>query len=513
MPVTPTYPGVYIEEIPSGVRTIVGVATSITAFIGRTLKGRANEPIRIQSYADFDRAFGGLWVKSSLSYAVQQYFQNGGQDAIIVRVYKDAKEATVAVSGLNLKASSPGEWGNKLRVTVDLDTRDPNDTTLFNLKIEEFENASASDDPGDVSATEQLRNLSISPESPRFYQTVIREEAQLIDLADTDAITTQPGAGSGNATGGTDGGDITVNEVTNDNLANDRQGLYALDKADLFNLLCIPPLVRATDVPIDTVYAKAAEYCKKRRAMLIVDPPSSWATIPAAVAGINTVRSAIGAKQSTNVAVYFPLLKMADPLKENLTEEFVPCGVIAGIFARTDTERGVWKAPAGIDASLSGVRELSYKMSDPENGQLNPLGLNCIRSFPVYGKILWGARTLAGADQLASEWKYVPVRRFALFLEESLYRGTQWVVFEPNDEPLWSQIRLNIGVFLQDLFRQGAFQGKTPSEAYFVKCDKETTTQSDINRGVVNIIVGFAPLKPAEFVILKFQQIAGQLAT
>jgi hypothetical protein len=204
---------------------------------------------------------------------------------------------------------------------------------------------------------------------------------------------------------------------------------------------------------------------------------------------------------------------MADPLKENRTEEFVPCGAIAGIFARTDTQRGVWKAPAGIDASLAGVREFSYKMNDGENGRLNPQGLNCLRVFPVYGQIVWGARTLAGSDQLGSEWKYVPVRRFALFLEESLYRGTKWVVFEPNDEPLWAQIRLNIGVFMRDLFRQGAFQGKSPAEAYFVKCDKETTTQSDINRGIVNIIVGFAPLKPAEFVIIKFQQMAGQLAT
>jgi hypothetical protein len=513
MPVTPSYPGVYIEEIPSGVRTIVGVATSITAFIGRTLKGRDNEPIRIQSYADFDRAFGGLWVKSALTYAVQQYFQNGGQDAIIIRVARNANVATINASELALQASSPGEWGNKLRVRVDYNTRDPNDQTLFNLIIEEFENAAGSSDPGDVVATETIRNLSTSTTSPRFYQTVIREEAELINLANDTVLGSRPGEGSGNGSGGTDGDDITVDEVSNDNLTSERRGLYALDKADLFNLLCIPPFIRGTDIPIDTVYAKAAEYCKKRRAMLIIDPPLDWSTIQDARNGINSIRSQIGAKTATNVAVYFPRLKMADPLKENLTEEFVPCGVVAGIFARTDTERGVWKAPAGIDASLSGVRELTYKMNDPENGQLNPLGLNCIRSFPVYGTILWGARTLAGADQLASEWKYVPVRRFALFLQESLYRGTQWVVFEPNDEPLWAQIRLNIGVFMNDLFRQGAFQGKTPAEAYFVKCDKETTTQSDINRGIVNIIVGFAPLKPAEFVILKFQQIAGQLVT
>jgi len=188
-----------------------------------------------------------------------------------------------------------------------------------------------------------------------------------------------------------------------------------------------------------------------------------------------------------------------------------PCGIVAGIYSRTDAQRGVWKAPAGTEASVNGITSLGFNLNDPENGTLNPKAINCLRSFPVYGSVVWGARTLAGNDQRGSEWKYVPVRRLALFIEESLYRGTQWVVFEPNDEPLWSQIRLNVGAFMNDLFRRGAFQGKSPRDAYFVKCDSETTTQNDINRGIVNILVGFAPLKPAEFVILKIQQMAGQL--
>ncbi|NEQ22342.1 MAG: phage tail sheath family protein, partial [Microcoleus sp. SIO2G3] len=276
---------------------------------------------------------------------------------------------------------------------------------------------------------------------------------------------------------------------------------------------CIPPFERGTDVSNET-YAAAVSYCLKRRAMLIVDAPSTWTSIAQAEAGVDTVRSALGGEKiARNAAIFFPRLKMADALKENRTEEFAPCGVVAGIFARTDATRGVWKAPAGTEAGILGIRELSYKMTDGENGRLNPKGLNCIRFFRDYGNVIWGSRTLAGSDSLASEWKYVPVRRLALFLEESLYRGTQWVVFEPNDEPLWAQIRLNIGAFMNNLFRQGAFQGKTPREAYFVKCDKETTTQNDIDRGIVNIIVGFAPLKPAEFVIIKFQQIAGQIQT
>ena len=173
----------------------------------------------------------------------------------------------------------------------------------------------------------------------------------------------------------------------------------------------------------------------------------------------------------------------------------------------------VWKAPAGTEASLTGVLGVKTVLTNDENGVLNPKAVNCIRNLPVYGTVVWGARTLQGNDERGSEWKYIPVRRTALFLEESLYRALKWVVFEPNDEPLWAQIRLNIAAFLQGLFRQGAFQGRTPREAYFVKCDRETTTQADINLGIVNIIVGFAPLKPAEFVVIKLQQIAGDIPT
>jgi phage tail sheath protein FI len=186
---------------------------------------------------------------------------------------------------------------------------------------------------------------------------------------------------------------------------------------------------------------------------------------------------------------------------------------VAGVIARTDSQLGVWKAPAGLEATMMGVYDFDVRLTDPENGELNPLGINCLRTRPGAGPVIWGARTTVGADQLASQWKYLPVRRLALFIEESLYRGTQWAVFEPNDEPLWAQLRLNIGVFMHDLFRQGAFQGGSPKDAYFVSCDSTTTTQSDIDRGIVNVIVGFAPLKPAEFVVLYIQQIAGQVAT
>jgi phage tail sheath protein FI len=268
------------------------------------------------------------------------------------------------------------------------------------------------------------------------------------------------------------------------------------------------------DVDVDVnLISAAGAYCEERRAMLLVDSPKNWKDKSVAKEKFTDVNADHIGTRSKNAALFFPRLIQPNPLSENQMEEFVPCGTVAGIFARTDTQRGVWKAPAGLDAGLVGTPALSVSLTDAENGELNPLGINCIRSFPVPGRVLWGARTLRGADQLADEWKYIPVRRLALYIEESLFRGTQWVVFEPNDEPLWAQIRLNVGAFMNNLFRQGAFQGTNPRDAYFVKCDKETTTQNDVNLGIVNIVVGFAPLKPAEFVIIKIQQMAGQIQT
>jgi phage tail sheath protein FI len=529
MPITPTYPGVYIEEIPSGVRTITGVATSITAFIGRAKKGPLDEPTLVQSAAEFERKFGGLWKDSTMSYAVQHYFAHGGKDALIVRVVNGGAKATItlppeppAVEDLVLEAADEGDWGEALRVAVEHYTTEEGEA-VFNLTVQELESPGSSE----VLASETFRNLSLDEDSARFVEKVLEQQSNLIRVktlstarpaATVDDPPDYTAADNYQAAdpNGDDGSDISDTQVSG---AGARKGLYALDKADLFNILCIPPFSKEEDVG-DSTLAAAAQYCKEHRAMFIVDPPANppatstlapWTDAEDARTGINTMRSVLGTAPSTNAAAYFPRLKMADPLKENRTEEFAPCGAIAGVYARTDAQRGIWKAPAGQEASLSGVREYTYKLTDGENGTLNPLGLNCLRSFPVHGNIVWGARTLAGADQLASEWKYIPVRRVALYIEESLYRGTKWVVFEPNDEPLWAQIRLNVGAFMHGLFRQGAFQGTTPRDAYFVKCDKETTTQNDIDRGIVNILVGFAPLKPAEFVMIRLSQMAGQV--
>lgn len=287
-----------------------------------------------------------------------------------------------------------------------------------------------------------------------------------------------------------------------------KQGLYALEKADLFNLLVVPPYTAINDLA-KADWDAAVGYSRERRAMTLVDAPSAWAS----AAAVTSAAIIQVAARNENATMFFPRVKMTNPLHDNRVESFAPAGAVAGVIARTDAMRGVWKSPAGIDATITGLVGLDIEMTDPENGAINPLGVNCLRTFSNSGQVVWGSRTLKGADALASEWKYLAVRRMALFLEESLYRGTQWVVFEPNDEPLWAQIRLNIGAFMQNLFRQGAFQGMSPKEAYFVRCDRTTTTQTDINIGIVNIVVGFAPLKPAEFVVIKLQQIAGDIPT
>jgi len=593
MPVTPRYPGVYIQEIPSGVRTITGVATSTAAFVGRTARGPVEQPVTVNSFAEFERVFGGLWLGSKLGYAVRDFYLNGGSQAVIVRLFahhttgmaaaarqtadaykgddkaseavkhaagamasaieqavqsadasadsvlkaaqetrdddwsnpqKEAAQAVIdaaratshttasgQIEGLQLEAANPGAWGKNLQVQVDDDVL-PDGKGYFNLAVTDTQSG----------ASEKFINVSINPDESRAVDKILANQSSLLRVSEGSALPTEilvptqndqaknvPKSATLTLKGGSDGGSLTADDFTGPGKQAAKAGLYALENA-VFNLLCIPPYLDSGDVDVSVVSAAAA-YVELRRAMLLVDAPSHWSNVTIARDEFKSPTDDKIGTRSKNAALFFPRLRQPNPLRENQFEDFAPCGAVAGVIARTDTQRGLWKAPAGLDATLVGVPQLSVPLTDAENGQLNPLGINCLRAMPGAGRVVWGARTLQGDDRLASEWKYIPVRRLALYIEESLYRGTQWVVFEPNDEPLWAQIRLNVGAFMHELFRQGAFQGQTVREAYFVKCDHETTTQTDINNGVVNILVGFAPLKPAEFVIISLQQMAGQI--
>lgn len=278
-------------------------------------------------------------------------------------------------------------------------------------------------------------------------------------------------------------------------------------EVDLFNLLILPRDEGHSADERKSLWGPASVFCQEERAFLLMDGLEAWDTVQKATnpsKGVNSLRPGLVKDHS---AVFYPRLIIRE---DGLEKKVGPAGAIAGLMARIDANRGVWKAPAGTEADIRGIVGLEYRFSNQENGVLNPRGINTLRVFPN-GIVNWGARTMDGDDDFTSEWKYIPVRRTALFIEESLYRGLKWVVFEPNDEPLWGQIRLNVGAFMHNLFRQGAFQGQKRDDAYFVKCDKETTTQNDIDLGIVHIWVGFAPLKPAEFVIIHLQQKAGQI--
>jgi uncharacterized protein len=279
-------------------------------------------------------------------------------------------------------------------------------------------------------------------------------------------------------------------------------------KVDLFNLLILPKDNGAGALPPQSFYGMASRYCGKRKAILIMDPPDEWTSakkIDDPQTGIENFRGDLVRESS---AIYFPSLMITNP--DGSQKITGPSGAIAGIMARIDSNRGVWHAPAGREADISGIFNLSLQINDSENEVLNAVGVNALRIFPE-GIICWGARTVDGDNSFASEWKFIPVRRTALFIEASISNGLQWAVTEPNNEQLWAKIRWVIGSFMEDLFRAGAFLGIKSDQAYFVKCDADTTTRNDIDNGIVNIIVGFAPLKPAEFVIINIKQLADQL--
>jgi phage tail sheath protein FI len=344
---------------------------------------------------------------------------------------------------------------------------------------------------------------------PRFLTHVVNGRSSTIKVTTANNASAPPTLTPNPSplTGGKDGAALEPGSAAFAVALAAKLGTSITDLIPLFNLVCAPGV---TDVPsLQALQILSHD----RRAFLIMDSPEGAPVTGATgMAEFATLAPGLMGSNAIDSAVFYPWVSAADPLTGAVVN-FPPCGFVAGIFARTDGSRGVWKAPAGSDASVNGALGFERTLSDRDSGILNPLGINCLRTLPVYGNVVWGTRTLHGQNDRGSEWKYVPVRRLALFLEESLYRGTQWVVFEPNDEPLWAQIRLNVGAFMNDLFRQGAFQGKSPKEAYFVRCDRTTTTQHHIDSGIVNIHVGFAPLKPAEFVVLRIQQIAGELAT
>lgn len=531
-----SYPGVYVEEVPSGVHPIATASTSIPAFVGTAEMGPIDEAKLITNWTAFQRFYGGFVAGGApnnyLAHSVYQFFNNGGSQCYIARVIKNAAvaasvtvndglvvgitDATVKLKATTFSAKTPGVWGNSLVLEVEKGTNNPDTDLKISIKlykgtVDLTQAASLTgealtnfeDELQKIAPLETFDNLNVSdPEASNYIVTVLANKSNLITAnvdenasAPSDPTTINEVEIVTGFTGGTNG---TAPEVTD----------YRATMESQLNSITDISLLATPGVGSKEMFGSAVAYCENRHLQDIFYIGEAPATITEP-ADARTFRESL-TKPNSFGAVYFPWIKALD-ISGQSSEPILlpPSGFIAGLYGRIDGKRGVWKAPAGTEATISGAVGLTKNLTDVEQGQLNidKYNVNCIRRFAASGIVSWGARTITPPG---SEYKYVPVRRMAIMLRVSIYNGIQWAVFEPNDEELWGQLRLNIGSFMMTLFRQGAFQGASPTKAFFVKCDSETTSQNEINLGIVNVLVGFAPLKPAEFVVVKISQIAGQ---
>lgn len=536
MPVTPTYPGLYIEEVLSNSHTITAAPTSVTVFIGYThpFKTRPQHygaAVQVFSFADYEREFGGFfavdWLADDVGRAVFQFFANGGAVAWVVALRPGIHGTTGALrpptlrigsttTGIDITGREPVDAHHPLTVAVSAPRRsDPTSTT-------------GPTDVADVTVayggrSETFRRVTLDPHPPPEDEGNTLEErigtaadpvSSLVTVAPSGAYPTQwpgalaptaldPGLPSGPFTT-FDPGDFTAAFAADS----------ALDKVDVLNLVLTP------GVWDFGVTSTALAFAERKHAFVVMDPPADAAadlTTPGLPLVGDLMRDAVAGRaipKSSNGALYFPYLLSPDPLSGNPVS-VPPSGSVAGVIAREDNDRGVWKAPAGYEALVQNVLGVvpSGRMTDPRQGTLNPLGVNALRTFPGVGTVVFGSRTLVAANPALQQDRYVPVRRLTLFLEQSLLANLGWVIFEPNDAPLWVAIKTTIDSFMLGLYNAGAFQGSRPGQAFQVTCDATTTTPTDQANGIVNIVVAFAPLKPAEFVVIKIAQLAGQTQT
>jgi len=669
-----TYPGVYVQELPSGTHTISGVATSVTAFVGYLTRGPMNTPVQCLNFGDFQRVFGGLDASSTTSFQVSQFFLNGGTEAWISRVCASSSppvqpqtelvgapppsgssggggggKGLTPTTGTNLVAidsQNPGTWGENVFVTVDYMTNRPNTFNMAATLYSITSNSNSSSSSYSVVQTQSLPAVTLDisqtnslievmqsgnqnsallavptlattpsvlvpfasgtilnftapkntvtvtgltvtvqapgsdptkPPAPQTFtltanfpvQTVgdmiaaiqsalasaagtmgypslasAQVRACLSPFASATGAQAQliqvwvPDPGFANYLVSVSSNPTTLFTVQSINYqaqqlvppttttppkypdgqppsgfdiagnSTNRSGIFSLDAMQIVNLILVPDMANMTTSDYLTSATSTLNYALQRKAFAILDMPLTVNSTPSAVQWATSTPGTFGTG-IISAATYWPSVQIPTPFSTQLLN-LGGSGTMAGVYALTDVNRGVWKAPAGITAPLAGVQQLSYVMNDQENGQLNPLGINALRTFPIYDNISWGARTLAAANVADDDWKYISVRRLTLYLEQSLIQGLQWVVFEPNDAALWAQIRLSVNAFLHPLYLQGAFVGATPSQAYQVICDESTTTPEDMDNGIVNVLILFAPVRPAEFVVISLQQMAGQ---
>ncbi len=537
MTVTTSYPGVYIQELPSVTHSIAPAPTSIAVFVGYThpfLTPEANflKAIQLFSFADYQNDFGGLfsspWLPDHVGQAVYQFFLNGGSTCYVVGLQ----------AGEFLSGGAPAEQGGN-PVTLEpasVEVSAPGGDITFTARQPVGVPATAPA-TGTVGISMQVAISNVQPPSAENIADIVvsygsRVEtyrqvplasltealagSSLVSVEVTSTPTQYPTTGSPFSLGyGTTPPDSSWTLVNPTDFAQVFEDFQPLDKVPVFNLLATP------GIPDFSVTSAAAAYCERKRAFLILDAPSPQTSgwdANSVVQGISggTLSLPADFPVSINAAVYYPWVQTTD-LVTGAASTAPPSGFVAGTFGREDSARGVWKSPAGIETTLAGTTGVdpAGNMTDPQQGVLNRNALNCLRDFPGIGTVVFGARTTAGsdADTAQQQWKYIAVRRMALFIEQSLYASLNWAVFEPNATPLWNALTQEVSAFMLSLFRQGAFAGTTPRDSFLVQCDATTTTPTDVANGVVNILVGFAPLEPAEFVIVQIAQLAGQTQT
>jgi len=539
MPVTPTYPGIYIQEAPSSNHAIMAAQTNIAVFIGYTHPLKTNpayygKAVQIFGFMDYQRMFGGF-VRSvafnamannqaapdenagDMAVAVNQFFLNGGTTAYIVALTNSqlqANPASVTLDGMVFTATEVTDEVYTMSVSIKpivTTPVSPPSGALADVIITYGPNNGAA---GTV--TETYRRVSLDPASANYILNRIGTPAAPVSGLVTVALGSPPPADFLGASGNLPS---FLPGATNFFVASDFTAVLqedtSLDKVPLVNLMVIPGVTNT--LIVSTAFA----FCERKYAFLILDPVITDSADGTLAAYPNLVADSAGAMdRSKNAALYFPFLQSPDPMTGSainpitgLVNEIPPAPTVAGIFAATDVARGVWKAPAGFQANTTNTNGVVERgaMTDARQGTLNPISVNCLRDFANVGTVVFGSRTLASTyDQ---QWTYVPVRRMALFLEQTFLANLKWVIFEPNAEPLWTAITMSISAFMLGLFKQGAFQGSTPSDAFSVQCGSQTTTQADIDNGIVNIVVAFAPLQPAEFVVITIAQLAGQTQT
>jgi uncharacterized protein len=492
-------PGIQVEEERGPDQTIARLCTARTAFVGRTLRGPVNRPIMLKSFTEFQHAFGGLWQPSPLGYAVEQFFDNGGREAIVVRVVNGARAATLTLragsSALRLRAVRPGTR-EFLRASVDYDNIATQDGSEFNLTVQRVRALGTAH----VEDQEIFHKLSLRP-GAQWHLTKVLAASELVQLVG-ELPTHRPDAtldpASGLATGyvtsnsdGDDGAPLSDYDLIGSVV--DRTGLFALEHSDYFNFLCIPPLSREQDVGPSALLV-GARYCKERRALLIVDPPSTWHTADDALVGMRDWNLC-----NENALMYFPRILAHDKLRGHF-ESFAPCGAVAGMLARCDEAVPVWAPPKSDEGVLRpGYRPICLVPED-RRARLANVGVNTIQAVRSASRGVGRLRTLGASNAAAAEWQYLPARRLALFILNCIERGTRWVVLAQPHVEVAESVALQVREFFEQLHAEGAFGERRTDEAFLVICDQRVNfPAAAVGTSEFQIIVGFAASRAGEF--------------